>query len=432
MTGQIQHQIQPTEKQVEAHIITSSPEKAIITYGGAIRGAKSFWLFMELHGFAAKYDKSRWLYLRKDMGVIERQSLITFRKLYDMGLWYTVKKFKSFGSHYEIEYTNGSVLLIMPESIEKDPQLMRFHGLEINGAGLDEAPELSENTFDKVIERAGSHITKEPIPIKILLTANPNNTWVRHRIYDPWREGKLPGSYAYITAKITDNPHVPKEYLKSLKDNLPEMLYQKYVDGDWDVTDNDKPWAYAFKMQKHVSDKAEYRPELPVYLLFDFNVEPATCGLNQFTKDQRWQFDEIHIITGSIYDVCHQIREKLGDVIYRVSGDASGWAREKATFNLTNMYEIIQSELKLTDYQIDTPRVNPNNKWGRTLTNFILEKKDFTVHSRCKYTILDLQNCRVLDDGNIDKKNSTMSHHLDHVKYFFTTYFGDELNQDYV
>jgi len=367
------------------------------------------------------------------MPTLEKISMVTFRKVHDLGLWCYVKKMKSFGSHYEVEYVNGSVLIIMPESFEKDPNHMRFHGLEINGAGLDEMPELQESTFDKIIERSGSHITGEKIPIKILATANPNGTWVRTRIYDKWREGKLPDSYAYITAKITDNPHVPQDYIDSLRENLPSMLYDKFVDGDWDVTDNDKPWAYAFKMQKHVSEEAEYNPSLPIYLLFDFNVEPATCGLNQFTKDARWQFDEVHVNTGSIYDVISEIKYKYGEnVIYRVSGDASGWSREKATFNLTNMYEIIQKELRLTDYQVDTPRVNPSNKWGRTLTNFILEKKNFLIHPRCKYTILDLQNCRVLDDGNIDKKNSTMSHHLDHVKYFFTTYFADELNQDYV
>lgn len=428
MTGRII----PTPKQKEAHRVVTDPENQIILYGGAIRGGKSFWLFFELFTFCAKYERSRWIYLRESMPTIERISLPTFRKVHDMGLWPYVKKLKSYGGHYECEYTNGSVLIIMPEAYDKDPQLMRFHGLEINGGGLDEMPELQEETFNKVIERAGSHITGENIPIKILGTANPNATWVRTRIYDPWRQGNLPKGYAYVPAKITDNPHVPKEYLESLKQNLPSLLYEKFVQGDWDVTDNDKPWAYAFKMHKHVSDKAEYRPELPIYLLFDFNVEPATCGLNQFTRDGRWQFDEIHVETGSIYDVCHHIKTRYGtNVIYRVSGDASGWAREKATFNLTNMYDIIQSELRLTDYQIDTPRANPNNKWARTLTNFILEKDRFLIHPRCKYTILDLQNCRVLEDGNIDKKNSAMSHHLDHVKYFFTTYFGDELNQDY-
>ena len=95
------------------------------------------------------------------------------------------------------------------------------------------------------------------------------------------------------------------------------------------------------------------------------------------------------------------------------------------------MYEIIQKELKLTEYAIDTPRVNPSSKWARTLTNFAFEKDRVLIHPRCKYTILDLQNCRVLEDGNIDKKNSNMSHHLDTVKYLNTTYFADELNQDY-
>lgn len=420
--------IELTPKQLVAFEAVKSEQYNFVMYGGAIRGGKSFWGLITLLILCEVFPKSRWAVVRENLERIRLTTIPSFNKIDKRG------RLKE--SPFEYTHHNGSIILFKGENIDKDPELDSFKGLEVNGFLFEEINECNRKTLDKAFERAGSWIIPkakhQPKPI-IMATCNPSSNWVKDDIYNPWREGRLNPKWCFIQARIDDNPHLSQDFKDSLQDNMTTLGKQKFVDGDWDVTDNDKPWAYAFKLQKHVSEEAEYNPSLPIYLLFDFNVEPATCGLNQFTKDVRWQFDEIHVSTGSIYDVISEIKYKYGEnVIYRVSGDASGWAREKATFNLTNMYEIIQRELHLTDFQIDTPRVNPSNKWGRTLTNFILEKKNFLIHPRCKYTILDLQNCRVLDDGNIDKKNSTMSHHLDHVKYFFTSYFADELNQDYV
>ena len=241
-------------------------------------------------------------------------------------------------------------------------------------------------------------------------------------------------SYSVMHSTYQNNRWLPNEFIAQLlqikEDD--EYYYTVYTLGLWGHKKLAGIWAYEFKNQKHISENAIYEPLLPVNLVFDFNVNPATCNMFQMTKDRIWQFAEIHLQDASIYDVLERIKSTFGSsVIMRVSGDASGWAREKATFNLTNMYEIIQRELYLTDYAIDTPRVNPELKWSRTLVNYCLKNKNIEIHPSCQFTISDLSQCVAKDDGTIDKSKQNLTHHLDAFKYFFTTYFGDELNQDY-
>lgn len=239
--------------------------------------------------------------------------------------------------------------------------------------------------------------------------------------------------YSVHHSTYEHNRWLPNEFIAQLLalQEEDDYYYTVYALGMWGRKKLAGLWAYEFKPQKHISETAIYSEGLPVYLSFDFNVNPATCNVFQFTKDWIRQIDEFHLQDASIYDILERIKSSYGtNMILRVTGDASGWAREKATFNLTNMYDIIQKELRLTDYQIDTPRVNPDLKWSRTLVNYCLKHKDTTIHPKCTYTIADLTQCVAKDDSTIDKSKGNLSHHLDGYKYLYTTYFGDELSKD--
>lgn len=132
---------------------------------------------------------------------------------------------------------NGSVIFLFPESIKGDPDLDRWKGLEVNGLILEEAPELEERSWYKAIERAGSWVVpsgEQPPPL-ILLTSNPAVGWVKRLFHDPWKSGTLAPPYYYLPATIHDNPHLPPEYLASLR-NLPEQEYKRFVEGDWETS----------------------------------------------------------------------------------------------------------------------------------------------------------------------------------------------------
>jgi len=416
--------LQPTPKQKEAHRIASESE--IVLFGGAIRGAKTFWLFLENFHYAFTYKGSRWLFLRQSETTLKRNTFPSFNQFLSTGVDQYVDKWDM--STLTVNWINGSQTVFMAESYDHDKELNRFRGLEINGAFLDELNELQEVTFDKVIERSGSwtHAQADkhgnPCPVKILASCNPSHNWVRERFYEKHLTNTLPKGWAYVPAKITDNPHVPQAYLDNLRNNLPKMLYEKFVEGDWDAVDVKKPFAYSFK-QEHISSIAQFNPDLYVYLSFDFNIDPATCAVFQFTEDYIYQIDEFHLKTSSIYELCEHIKVKYPNSVYLVTGDASGWAREKATAGLINMYEIIEAQLRIPRAATRTPRSNGLIRDSRVLLNSILEHQNFFINPICKETIKSLSFCETDENGDIPNKMEHLKHHLDTVRYFFNTFF---------
>ena len=223
--------IRPTPKQREASKVAE--EKTFTLYGGAIRGGKTYWLLLMIITYCFKYPKSRWLIVRESMPTLKRTTLVSFQRLLDDGFQQYVKEYNQ--QTMTVTLTTGSQIIFMAESFATDKELDRFKGLEINGAGLEEMNELQKATFNKVIERSGSWTGSKGCPIKILGTCNPSAGWVKTDVYDLWRDGKLKNSWGYVQAKITDNPHIDPEYIKSLKDNMPEHEYDVFVNGNWEV-----------------------------------------------------------------------------------------------------------------------------------------------------------------------------------------------------
>lgn len=220
-----------TPKQQQAHQI--SLNNTITLFGGAIRGGKSYWLLMEFLGLCFQYPKSRWVIVRRTGPVIESTILPTFQTQFlDKGIHQYIKSFNR--QSLTVTFFNDSQIMFMSENYDTDKELNRFRGLEINGAGADEVNELHVETFYKLIERSGSWTNSPGCPIKILLTCNPTQGWVKELFYKPWVNGTLKNGWAYVPAKITDNPHIDKNYIESLK-TLPSDQYQIFVNGDWNV-----------------------------------------------------------------------------------------------------------------------------------------------------------------------------------------------------
>ncbi|WP_026629500.1 hypothetical protein [Dyadobacter alkalitolerans] len=271
--------MQLTNKQLEAIEVLSSTDVSFLLYGGAIRGAKTIWLAIVFAELAMIYPNSRWAIMRADRPKITNNLVPSVNYIYSQDRYKSriVSRNKA-----DLTYTfdNGSVVQLFPESFTQDKDMTRFHGLEVNGFGLDELSEFQEQTLDKCFERAGSWLNAEansfghkPRPL-VLGTCNPTKNWVKTRIYDRFIEGTLPETWRYIQAKVTDNPFVPKSYLTSLKTNMTAINYQRFVDGDWEyVESNGHEWIYNFNYTQHVRS-VPYLPGIPSFLTFDFNVWP--------------------------------------------------------------------------------------------------------------------------------------------------------------
>jgi predicted phage terminase large subunit-like protein len=230
MNQQETTEIRPTPKQREAKKLLD--QNSILVFGGGIRSGKSFFLLLTILTYCFEYDKSRWLILRKDLPTLKRNLFPTFNQILALGLGQYVKEWNQ--STQTVTFTNGSEIIFMAESYDTDKELNRFRGLEINGAGIDEINEIQQETFYKIIERAGSW-TQSKAPIKIIGTCNPSHGWVKELFYDKWRDGKLKKGWCYVPALLIDNPYISKEYIESLKANMPDYQYEIFVNGNWDL-----------------------------------------------------------------------------------------------------------------------------------------------------------------------------------------------------
>ena len=188
-------------------------------------------------------------------------------------------------------------------------------------------------------------------------------------------------------------------------------LFEAIANGAWGVEDNDNPWLYNFDYDKHVKE-IPFLPSFPVYLSFDFNIDPFACTI--------WQMSP------------HKGGE--GSFILYVTGDRSGQSRELGRNN--TIYQSIATALGISGKNLILNNSNLEHADSRELLNTMFYHYRIAIHPRCKTFIQDCEKAKV------DVKSSKPSHLLkdrglykmdafDSGRYFFQTFFLDYAQKTY-
>lgn len=226
---------EPFDKQMKFIEAALCGKFKFLLFGGSIRCGKSFVALALVIILCKIYPGSRWVIIRNNLPVIRRNVVPVFEKLRPRQFIREINK-----TTWTATCANGSQILFVPESIKDDPDGNKWRGFEVNGAVLEEANELSVQTFNAMIERVGTWTipgnAKQPAPL-VLLTCNPSQSWVKTAFYDPWVAKKLKAPYYFMQARADDNPHIGAE-LKEQWKSLPPHVYKKFVLGDWSVSDD--------------------------------------------------------------------------------------------------------------------------------------------------------------------------------------------------
>lgn len=112
----------------------------------------------------------------------------------------------------------------------------KYLSVEFVLEAIDEINRNPKTTFDQLRSRLRWPGIKDT---KFLAGCNPlgeawvKNLWVK-RLFPP--EEKEQYEFVFVPALPTDNPHLPKEYYKSLE-SLPENQRKAYLEGNWDAFD---------------------------------------------------------------------------------------------------------------------------------------------------------------------------------------------------
>jgi phage terminase large subunit len=224
-------------KQRLAWYYLNSRDHTEILYGGAAGGGKSWlgalWLFRN----AQKYPGTRWLMGRAVAKTLKETTLQSFFDVCsfigaEAGLDYVYN-----GQAGTITIGTSTILLKDLFAYPADPNFDELGSLELTGAFIDEANQVSEKAKAIVGSRIRYKLDEHGLIPKLLMTCNPARNWVYSEFYGPHKGKALEPYRAFVQALVTDNPNISPHYLDQLQ-KLKGPDRERLLNGNWDY-DND-------------------------------------------------------------------------------------------------------------------------------------------------------------------------------------------------
>jgi phage terminase large subunit len=137
-----------------------------------------------------------------------------------------------------ITFENGSKIFLMDMAYQpSDPEYLRFGGLELDGAFVDESNECDLKALHIITSRIGRG--KSNLPPKLLETFNPSKNHIYSRYYMPYKTSTFDDKTVFIPSLPTDNPFLTEEYISMLH-TLPEVQKQRLLHGNFDYDEDDR------------------------------------------------------------------------------------------------------------------------------------------------------------------------------------------------
>jgi len=212
----------PTEKQCQFH---AAPDMFKL-YGGAMGGGKSRAICEEGLQLSLDYPGNFGVIARQTLPELKATTLMTF---FGETLPEGSEKNRALVDKYNrseglLTFRNNSKILFT--GLDND-NIDKIKSMNLGWFAIDEATEVSEDIFNMFCTRLRLNIPG--IMYFGLLASNPEPGWVKKRFIDKQLE-----DHVFIPALPSENPHLPKDYLKRFA-SLPEHWKKRYLEGNWDV-----------------------------------------------------------------------------------------------------------------------------------------------------------------------------------------------------
>jgi len=219
-------------KQTEA--LEASKRFKFVLFGGSVGSGKSYWIRWSviwwLMEYYAKYNIKgiRAGVFCEDYPSLNDRHLSKIK--FEFPTW--LGKFNEAKHEFVLAPEYGSGLIAFRNL--DDPA--KYLSVEFAVIAIDEINRNPKTTFDMLRSRHRWPGIKD---VKFIAGCNPlgeawvKNMWVK-RLFSP--DEKEQYEFVFVPALPTDNPHLPKEYYKSLE-SLPENQRKAYLEGNWDAFD---------------------------------------------------------------------------------------------------------------------------------------------------------------------------------------------------
>lgn len=227
-----------TVKQTKALDFLEDSITQEVYYGGAAGGGKSFFGCYWILKSALKYPGTRWLMGRSELKNLKKTTLNSFFEVCKAQGVKADSHYKYNAQESVFHLFNGSQILLADLfAYPSDPEFDNLGSLEITGAFIDEAPQITEKAKNIVKSRIRYKLNECNLIPKMLMCGNPSKNWAYYEFYQPAREGRLRNDRQFIQALVTDNPYISPHYIESLK-GLDKNSRARLLDGDWEYDDD--------------------------------------------------------------------------------------------------------------------------------------------------------------------------------------------------
>ena len=228
-----------TGKQTEAIKQLFDTNTRQILYGGSAGGGKSWvgasWLIM----MCLKYKGTRYLMGRSKLDALKKTTLLTFFEVCSAwGIKANVHYRYNAQSNVITFFNDSSIILKDLFLYPSDRNFDSLGSLEITGAFIDEANQITEKAKNVVASRIRYKLDENNLIPKLFMSCNPSKNWVYTEFYKPSVTGTIKEGFSFIPALVTDNKFISKHYEDQLR-TLDMVSQQRLLFGNWEYDDSD-------------------------------------------------------------------------------------------------------------------------------------------------------------------------------------------------
>lgn len=202
----------------EAGFIKDNGLKEGASFGG-FGSAKSFIIMLVTLVICQNYPRTQWLYARSTYPQLEDSVIRQFKEAFPEENF----QYKYVGHKREARFDNGSIIMFRAFDVDTKILSNQYHG-----ASICQAEEIPFEFYAQLWGRL--RLLNNGMNRNVMfLEGNPAECWCKKK----YKLNPIPADTFFMESTSYDNPHLPKDYIDKLKQEMPEFWIRRYVYGEW-------------------------------------------------------------------------------------------------------------------------------------------------------------------------------------------------------
>jgi|TARA_R110000822_G_scaffold3883_5_gene16555 hypothetical protein len=381
-----------------------------LLFGGGAGGGKSllgcYWILK----MCMKYPNTRWLIGRSKLHTLKATTYNTLLEVMKMqGLKSDDYKYNSHSGFMKFKKGGSEIVFKDLFYYPSDPFYDKLGSMEITGAFIDEASEVTQRAFQILSSRIRFKLDDNDLIPKILLTCNPTKNWLYTEFYKPDEDGTIEHHRKFVKSLVTDNPFISKHYIGQLQ-RLDRISRERLLNGNWKYDDTQNKLYDYDSINDMFTNK--YVEAGETYLSIDiarFGADSSViCVWSGWRCEEVLQYKKLSIVelSNKVAEIATKYKVRRGHIIADEDGVGGGLVDmvtgcKGFVNNSRALLKENYSNLKTQCYYKFAEKVNK----GEIYVNADMKMKDAII-----------QELEVVEMKDMDKDNKLMIISKDKIK----------------